>query len=438
MAEKRSNLRRQAFIKTSQYIKCRSFLDSHNIILITGDAASGKTSIAKTLFKERKGRISGDCFQIQSPEELRLIGSSAKVVLFDDVFGQYTEDISMTSAWYSQIEKIRQMSSGSRNIVFILTSAEDIFFRCKDRKNFNFLQDYVVPLSSIELGEDDCKNVMKEIRCPYASSPSDLGLFQICGVWTFFENQQIPVDRTFKMSRASIDKFLEKVLQKEKDMFFATLIILVSGNNLSKKDVNLKSPKIKRVAKLIGYNIDKGIVTRALQKFELIEENTYSISSFVIFDAACTFSIKHYPDVFIENCELDVLDKLSKYFETIDEEHIEKLCQRLSSDLDRLIGHKLYNPLKNVRTLRIFLEILSNCEEKKDKFLNSDFLWFTCWSGSDLITESLLRRITGRNAVIEKAIEGCSSEVILTALKKCLRADDSPQSPNIYDAMRKY
>ena len=438
MAEKRSNLRRQAFIKTSQYFKCRSFLDSHNIILITGDAASGKTSIAKTLFKERKGRISGDCFQIQSPEELRLIGSSAKVVLFDDVFGRYAEDISMTSVWYSQIEKIRQMSSGSRNIVFILTSAEDIFFRCKDRKHFNFLQDYVVPLSSIELRKDDCENVMKEIRCPYAAWPSDLGLFQICGVWTFFENQQIPVDRTFKMSRASIDKFLEKVLQKEKDMFFAILIILVSGNNLSKKDVNLKSPKIKRVAKLIGYNIDKGIVTRALQKFELIEENTYSISSFVIFDAACTFSIKHYPDVFIETCELDVLDKLSKYFETIDEEHVEKLCRRLSSDLDRLIGQKLYNPLKNVRTLRIFLDILSNCEEKKNTFLNSDFLWFTCWSGSDLITESLLRRMIGRNTVIEKAIEGCSSEVILTALKKCLRADDSPQSPNIYDAMRKY
>lgn len=67
-------LRKQTFIKTAQYLKCKSVFEERRLILITGDAGSGKTAIAQRLLKDRKGRISANCFEIRHPEELRTVG----------------------------------------------------------------------------------------------------------------------------------------------------------------------------------------------------------------------------------------------------------------------------------------------------------------------------------------------------------------------------
>lgn len=123
----------------------------------------------------------------------------------------------------------------------------------------------------------------------------------------------------------------------------------------------------------------------------------------------------------------------------MDHANIERLCRRLCLELNTLVELKLFNTLKNDRTLQIFLENLSNCEEQLDLFFNSDFFWFSCWSNSFLVVERLLRRMKGRKRIVETAV-GCSSLEIVRLLKRYLIQDSSeatniPESPSIYEDM---
>lgn len=171
------------------------------------------------------------------------------------------------------------------------------------------------------------------------------------------------------------------------------------------------------------------------------DENSYSISSTIIVNEACNCSLQHYPEAFIDYCDLIFLDKLSKHFDNMDHVHIERLCGRLCSELNTLVKLKLFNTLKNDRTLQIFLENLSGCKEQLDMFLNSDFFWFACWSNGFIIVERLLRRIKDRKSIVETAV-GCSSLEMMRLLKRYLTQDSSeatntciPESPSIYEEM---
>ncbi|XP_061197608.1 uncharacterized protein LOC133205754 [Saccostrea echinata] len=127
---------------------------------------------------------------------------------------------------------------------------------------------------------------------------------------------------------------------------------------------------------------------------------------------------------------------VSTNFDIINEVHIKILCKRLSTEVRMLTEKKLFNLLKNERTLREFIEELKEKEDELNEFFNSDFFRFTCWSDNVLTTEFLLRRMKDKRIIIENALD-CCSETVRRALKKHLNSDSSeataiPPSPTIY------
>lgn len=437
MAEKGGHTpRKQNFIKTAQYLRCKSVFEKHRLILITGAAGSGKTTIAQGLFKDRKSRNSTHCFEIQSPEELGTVGHGT-AIFFDDIFGRYDEDVSMTMTWYSWTKKLVGMR---KRCFFIFTSREDIYSQCRERKELRCFEDFVVSLSSIELTKEDREKVMADFQFPSSVDTSNFGLFQTCDVWNRLRNQT-SLGVISDVSKASLETFFQDMFTRRKDLFFAILITLIFGNKLSEDD--WKSPKTNEVAKRVGYDTNEEKIKMSLETLSASlldrDESSYSISNVVIFDEACNFSLKHYPDVFIDYCNLQFLDKLSKYFESVVEVDRENLCNRLSSDLNDLVKLRLYNTLKKDNTLQIFLKNLSDCEEQMDMFLNSDFFWFSCWSDSHIASEILLRRMTNRKQIVEAAVDCSSSDFMLRLLKTHLKdsseAKNIPESPTIYEEM---
>lgn len=429
-------LRKKTFIKTAQYLKCKSVFEEHRLILITGDAGSGKTTIAQRLLKDRKGRNSAHCFEICRPEELDIVGHGT-TILFEDVFGRYDEDVSMTISWYSRTKKLVETS---KRVFFILTSREDIYSRCSDRTELQFPEKFVVRLSSIELTKEDRENVIEGFDYPFGTNTSNPELFQTCDIWSRLKNQTF-LGATSGVSETSLETFFQDMFKRRKDLSFAILMTLIFGNKLTED--NWKSSKLYEVAKKIGYDTNEKKFKMTLETLSksLLEkdENSYSISSTIVINAACNCSLKHYPEAFIDYCDLKFLDKLSKHFDNMDHANIERLCRRLCLELNTLVELKLFNTLKNDRTLQIFLENLSNCEEQLDLFFNSDFFWFSCWSNSFLVVERLLRRMKGRKRIVETAV-GCSSLEIVRLLKRYLIQDSSeatniPESPSIYEDM---
>lgn len=204
-------LRKQTFIKTAQYLKCKSVFEERRLILITGDAGSGKTAIAQRLLKDRKGRISANSFEIRHPEELRTVGHGT-TILFDDIFGRYDEDVSMTIAWYSRTKKFEE---SSKRVFFILTSREDIYSRCRDRTGLQFLEKFVIRLSSIKLTEEDRENVIAGFDYPFGANTSNYELFQACDIWSRLK-QQTFLDVTSDVSETSLQTFFSGYVQKKK------------------------------------------------------------------------------------------------------------------------------------------------------------------------------------------------------------------------------
>lgn len=430
-------LRKQTFIKTAQYLKCKSVFEERRLILITGDAGSGKTAIAQRLLKDRKGRISANSFEIRHPEELRTVGHGT-TILFDDIFGRYDEDVSMTIAWYSRTKKFEE---SSKRVFFVLTSREDIYSRCRDRTGLQFLEKFVIRLSSIKLTEEDRENVIAGFDYPFGANTSNYELFQACDIWSRLK-QQTFLDVTSDVSETSLQTFFQDMFKKRKDLSFAIIMTLIFGNKLTED--NWKSSKLYEVAKKIGYDTNEKKFKMSLETLSksLLEkdENSYSISSTIVLNEACNCSLKHYPEAFIDYCDLIFLDKLSKHFDNTDHVNIERLCGRLSLELNTIVNLKLFNLLKNDRTLQMFLENLSGCKEQLDMLLNSDFFWFSCWSNSFLVVEKLLQRMKGRKHIVETAV-GCSSlEMMQRLLKRHLMQDSSeatniPESPSIYEEM---
>lgn len=429
-------LRKQTFIKTAQYLKCKSVLKEHRFILITGNAGSGKTTIAQRLLKDRKGRNSAHCFKICRPEELDIVGHGT-TILFDDIFGRYDEDVSMTIAWYSRTKKLVETS---KRVFFILTSREDIYSRCSDRAELQFPEKFVVCLSSIELTKEDQENVIAGFDYPFGANTSNPELFQTCDIWSRLKNQTF-LGATSDVSETLLETFFQDMFKRRKDLSFAILMTLIFGNKLTED--NWKSSKLYEVANRIGYDTNEEKFKMALETLStsLLEkdENSYSISSTMIVNEACNCLLKHYLEVFIDYCDLKFLDKLSRHFDNMDHVNIERLCRRLCLELNTLVKLKLFNILKNDRTLQIFLENLSDCEEQLDMFLNSGFFWFSCWSNSFLVVEKLLRRMKGRKHIVETAV-GCSSLEMIGLLKRHLIQDSSeetniPESPSIYEEM---
>eukprot|EP00105_Crassostrea_gigas_P019344 XP_011437805.1 PREDICTED: uncharacterized protein LOC105335550 [Crassostrea gigas] len=431
-------LQKQTFIKTEQYLKCKSVFEEQRLILITGNAGSGKTTIAQRLLKDQIGRSSAHCFKICRPEELDFVGHGT-TILFDDIFGRYDEDVLMTIAWYSRTKTLVEKS---KRVFFILTSREDLYSRCSDRTELQFPEKFVVRLSSIELTKEDRENVIVGFDYPFGANTNNYELFQACDIWSRLK-QETFLGVTSNVSETSLQNFFQDMFKRRKDLSFAILMTLIFGNKLTED--NWKSSKLYEVAKRIGYDTNEKKFKMSLDTLSksLLEkdENSYSISSTIVVNEACKCSLKHYPEAFIDYCDLIFLNKLSKHFDNMDHVHIERLCGRLCSELNTLVKLKLFNTLKNDRTLQIFLENLSGCKEQLDMFLNSDFFWFACWSNSFIIVERLLRRIKDRKSIVETAV-GCSSLEMMRLLKRYLTQDSSeatntciPESPSIYEEM---
>lgn len=423
-----------SFVKTKLYEKCKSHLAEKGMVIIIGDMGTGKSTYAKKLFEEHNTKMKQrDCFEVTSPEEIEFMRST-RALYFDNIFGQHVESVKMTTAWLQWMPKLVEMK---RRVPLILTSRSDIYHRCKHRKGFGFLDEFVVELSDKKLDSSEEENIARAMRLtsPLIFHPSDLGPLQQCEI----RAARIPWLQEKKAAAVSttlLDEYFED-LKKNNPIQYVSLLLTLVNNNKFREEYLEKQTTVK-ILKIAGQGIGKRSIIEIKEALRylsasmlMLQDNEYSFANNILFHIASKYFMRQHPDIFVTCSSIECLEILSPLFDTVNEVHSQTLSQKLAGQIENLILHKSFCLLKNERTLREFLAIISR-DEKLDLFFDSDFFWYICWCDSFLIIEMLLRKMSGRKEVVKNALEYCSDH-FKSALQRYIDRDHSEEilSPTI-------
>jgi shikimate kinase len=429
-----------SFVKTKLYEKCKSRLAEKGLVIIIGDMGTGKSTYAKALFEEQKTKMKNrDCFEVRSPIEIEFMRSLRATIYFDNIFGQHVEDIKMTMEWRLQMPKVVEMR---RRVSLILTSRSDIYHKCKHRKGIGRLDEFVVEVSCQELDSNEIENIAQAmgLTSPLVHQPSDLSLLQQCEIrgvlFPWLQKKKAVVVTT-----ELLDEYFEDLKKKNPSQYASLLLALVNNNGLSEKDLE-KQTTIETL-RIIGQRIEKKSfknIKEALRtlSFSVLmqQDHRYSFANNSLFHIASKYFMRQHPDIIVSSSSIECLEILSPLFDTVNEVHSQALSEKLAGQIEHLIQQKLFCLLKNERTLREFLTIISG-DKKLDLFLESDFFWYICWCDSFLIMEMLLRKMSGRKEVVKKALDYCSDH-FKSALQRYIEKDHPEEILSPTNMIRKF
>jgi hypothetical protein len=124
----------RAYVPTGPHVKAVRALSQHNIVLLVGDAATGKSTIAAVLATIAADDPRHRCFKADGPKELIENWNpheGGALYWIDDAFGanQLREDF--VDVWISIMPKVQAAIAG--NNFFILTSRRHIYEAAKPR-----------------------------------------------------------------------------------------------------------------------------------------------------------------------------------------------------------------------------------------------------------------------------------------------------------------
>ncbi|XP_062612329.1 uncharacterized protein LOC134274100 [Saccostrea cucullata] len=417
------------FVKTKLYKMCKSQLEEKRVAIIIGEACSGKTTYARRLFEEEKNKMKNrTCLEVTKPEEIDFVRGTQAVLFFDNIFGQYVENIELTLAWSNRMKNLADMV---RRVTLILTSRSDIYHKCKNRKGFGFLDEFVVEISCKELNSVEEANIASSMGLTsfVKTQLSDLNLLQQCEVWgagvTLLQKEGIT-----NVSTASVNEYFESLKKTSKLRYCSLLLSLVHNNKLRENDLEKESTV--EILKTIGQDVGKKSVNKTKATLQdlshsllKIRDCEYSFANSTLFHLASRFFVKQHPDVFVRFSSTECLETLSPLFDTVNEIHIQTLSETLAGEYVKMIQTKSFNVLKNERTLREFLFVMTR-DKKLDLFLKCDFFWYVCWSDSLLLLEMLLRKMSGRKEIIRNCLD-CCSDHIKSVLQRFLEREDHPE-----------
>jgi len=107
------------FVPTDAYRKALSALHEHKFVILLGDPASGKSTIAAIL---ALGALDDGCLgalKINSPDQLNLWHPGEQQFLWvDDAFGTNQFDVSRMSGWNAELGTLRAAVEGGARVVF--------------------------------------------------------------------------------------------------------------------------------------------------------------------------------------------------------------------------------------------------------------------------------------------------------------------------------
>jgi hypothetical protein len=107
------------FVPTEAYKNALKALQVHKFVILLGDPASGKSTIAAIL---ALGALDDGCLgalKINSPDQLNLWHPGEKQFLWvDDAFGPNQFDVSRMSRWNAELGTLRAAIEGGASIVF--------------------------------------------------------------------------------------------------------------------------------------------------------------------------------------------------------------------------------------------------------------------------------------------------------------------------------
>ncbi len=132
------------FIKTKTYKTCLEYLYTNNIIFLSGEAGSGKSTNAKMLLNElQKQQKIEQAYTISNCEDiLKIIPTTRKIgILFDDFWGSTFQEMKLSLNEERKLLHILKQLEQMKNIYLILTTREYVLKRglntFKDFENKN-------------------------------------------------------------------------------------------------------------------------------------------------------------------------------------------------------------------------------------------------------------------------------------------------------------
>ncbi len=151
-------------VVTNAYQRAAAALDNHGFVLLIGEPAAGKTTIASLLAMAALDNWNAPTLVLRDPAEVNDHWNSNQSTQFfwiDDAFGVTQQDDALVDSWSRAWPTIRTMVRRGAKIV--LTSRDYIYNRVRDRLKepaFPLLNESQVVIDVHELSEDEKRQVL--------------------------------------------------------------------------------------------------------------------------------------------------------------------------------------------------------------------------------------------------------------------------------------
>ncbi|MBN7809263.1 hypothetical protein JZX86_28500 [Agrobacterium rosae] len=269
------------FVPTDAYRSSVKALQEHGFVILLGDPASGKSTIAAIL---ALGAIDDGCLgalKINSPEQLNLWHPGEKQFLWvDDAFGPNHFDVSRMSRWNADLGTLRAAVDGGARVVF--TSRNYIWEAARPHlkmSSFPLFKESQVVVNVNELSAEERaqmlynhvrriqpKDVRQQLK-PFLKYVADNRKFlpetaRRLGDPLFTKKLAISSERLARLVEHPIE-FLTEVLEQLDDPCRAAIALIFLNSQTGVMSPITQSPALEMVTRLLG--VQSAEVARAMQ-----------------------------------------------------------------------------------------------------------------------------------------------------------------------------
>lgn len=269
------------FVPTDAYRTSVTALQEHGFVILLGDPASGKSTIAAIL---ALGAIDDGCLgalKINSPEQLNLWHPGEKQFLWvDDAFGPNHFDVSRMSRWNAELGTLRAAVEGGASVVF--TSRNYIWEAARPHlkmSSFPLFKESQVVVNVNELSAEERAQMLynhvrriqpKEVRQelkPFLKDVADNRAFlpetaRRLGDPLFTKKLAISSERLARLVEHPIE-FLTEVLEQLDDPSRAAIALIFLNSQTGVMSPIAPSSALNMVTRLSG--VQPADVARAMQ-----------------------------------------------------------------------------------------------------------------------------------------------------------------------------
>jgi hypothetical protein len=269
------------FVPTDAYRSAVQALQEHGFVILLGDPASGKSTIAAIL---ALGAIDDGCLgalKINSPDQLNLWHPGEKQFLWvDDAFGPNHFDASRMSRWNAELGTLRAAVEGGARIVF--TSRNYIWEAAKPHlktSSFSLLKESQVVVNVHALSDEERAQMLynhvrraqpKQIRHrlkPFLPAIAASKAFlpetaRRLGDPLFTKNLVISEERLTRLVEHPVE-FLTEVLAQLDDASRAAVALIFLNSQAGVPSPITASPALEMVTRLMGVKLAD--LARAMQ-----------------------------------------------------------------------------------------------------------------------------------------------------------------------------